>query len=123
MTGTNSCSSCGGPLASEVERPAVCVACAFALALEPTLDGELVASADHVGQGAIGGDERVGPYRLRRIIGEGGMGHVYEATQNQPVKRRVALKRIKRGMDSEQILRRFESERQALALMSHPNIA
>ena len=97
--------------------------CAFDYALEPTLDGERVPSSDRVGPEAMGDDEWVGPYRLRRTIGEGGMGHVYEATQDRPVKRRVALKRIKRGMDSEQILRRFESERQALALMSHPNIA
>ena len=123
MTDSGSCSSCGGPLAPEVEGAAVCVTCAFALALEATLDGELVTPSDRAGPEAIVSDEWVGPYRLRRIIGEGGMGHVYEATQDQPVKRRVALKRIKRGMDSEQILRRFESERQALALMSHPNIA
>jgi non-specific serine/threonine protein kinase/serine/threonine-protein kinase len=99
------------------------VRCAYALALEATLDSDLATPSDGVGGGAVVGDELVGPYRLKRIIGEGGMGHVYEATQEQPVRRRVALKRIKRGMDSEQILRRFESERQALALMSHPNIA
>ncbi len=123
MTDSISCSSCGGPLAPDVVSASVCVTCAFALALEATLDGELVTPSDRVGSEPIEGDEWVGPYRLRRIIGEGGMGHVYEATQDQPVKRRVALKRIKRGMDSEQILRRFASERQALALMSHPNIA
>src|SRR5437870_4805090 len=66
---------------------------------------------------------RVGPYKLLQVIGEGGMGVVYMAEQEQPVKRRVALKLIKPGMDSRQVLSRFEAERQALALMDHPNIA
>ena len=65
----------------------------------------------------------VGPYRLLQKIGEGGMGVVYMAEQKEPVKRRVALKIIKPGMDSRQIVARFEAERQALALMDHPNIA
>jgi len=68
------------------------------------------------------GDE-IGPYRLVRRVGEGGMGVVFEAEQHDPVRRRVALKLIKWGMDTEQVVARFESERQALALMSHPNIA
>ena len=62
-------------------------------------------------------------YKLRQEIGEGGMGTVYLAEQTQPVKRQVALKLIKPGMDSRNVLARFESERQALALMDHPNIA
>ena len=65
----------------------------------------------------------VGPYHLHQQLGEGGMGTVWVADQEQPVKRRVALKVIKAGMDSEQIIRRFEAERQALALMDHSNIA
>jgi serine/threonine protein kinase/tetratricopeptide (TPR) repeat protein len=65
----------------------------------------------------------VGPYKLLQQIGEGGMGTVYMAEQTEPVKRRVALKVIKLGMDSRQIIARFEAERQALALMDHPNIA
>ena len=64
-----------------------------------------------------------GRYKLRQEIGEGGMGSVYLAEQTQPVKRQVALKLIKPGMDSRTVLARFESERQALALMDHPNIA
>ena len=64
-----------------------------------------------------------GRYKLRQEIGEGGMGSVYLAEQTQPVKRMVALKLIKPGMDSRTVLARFESERQALALMDHPNIA
>jgi len=65
----------------------------------------------------------VGPYKLLQEIGEGGMGTVYMAEQERPVRRRVALKLIRPGMDSRQVIGRFEAERQALALMDHPNIA
>jgi eukaryotic-like serine/threonine-protein kinase len=65
----------------------------------------------------------IGPYKLLEQIGEGGMGLVFAAEQRQPVKRRVALKIIKPGMDSRQVVARFEAERQALAIMDHPNIA
>jgi non-specific serine/threonine protein kinase/serine/threonine-protein kinase len=67
--------------------------------------------------------ERIGPYRILQKIGTGGMGEVYEAQQEKPLRRRVALKSIKWGMDTEQVVLRFESERQALALMDHPNVA
>jgi tetratricopeptide (TPR) repeat protein len=66
---------------------------------------------------------RLGPYKLLQEIGEGGMGTVWMAEQQEPVRRLVALKVIKAGMDSVQIIARFEAERQALALMDHPNIA
>jgi serine/threonine protein kinase/tetratricopeptide (TPR) repeat protein len=66
---------------------------------------------------------RVGPYKLLQQIGEGGMGVVYMAEQEQPVRRKVALKIIKPGMDSMQVVARFEAERQALAMMDHTNIA
>jgi len=65
----------------------------------------------------------IGPYKLLQQIGEGGMGTVFMAEQTHPVQRKVALKLIKPGMDSRQIIARFEAERQALALMDHPNIA
>jgi non-specific serine/threonine protein kinase/serine/threonine-protein kinase len=65
----------------------------------------------------------IGPYRLVRQLGEGGMGVVYHAQQLQPIRRDVALKIIKPGMDSKQVIARFESERQALAMMDHGNIA
>lgn len=68
-------------------------------------------------------DQNIGPYRLLEPIGEGGMGIVYAGEQREPVKRRVAVKIIKPGMDSREILARFEAERQALAMMDHPNIA
>jgi serine/threonine protein kinase/tetratricopeptide (TPR) repeat protein len=65
----------------------------------------------------------IGPYKLIELIGEGGMGTVWMAQQTEPVKRLVALKLIKAGMDSKQVIARFEAERQALALMDHANIA
>ncbi|HXW17312.1 MAG TPA: serine/threonine-protein kinase, partial [Candidatus Acidoferrales bacterium] len=65
----------------------------------------------------------IGPYRLLELIGEGGMGEVWLAEQRVPVRRRVALKLIKAGMDTREVVARFESERQALALMDHPAIA
>src|SRR5262245_45970674 len=65
----------------------------------------------------------IGPYKLLEQIGEGGMGLVYMAEQQQPVRRLVALKLVKPGMDSKQVIARFEAERQALAMMDHPNIA
>ena len=68
-------------------------------------------------------DTVVGPYRIRQRIGEGGFGVVYMAEQEEPVRRMVALKIIKPGMDTRQVIARFEAERQALALMDHPNIA
>jgi eukaryotic-like serine/threonine-protein kinase len=65
----------------------------------------------------------IGPYKLLQQIGEGGMGTVFMAEQTEPVKRKVALKIIKAGMDSKQVIARFEAERQALAMMDHVNIA
>ena len=65
----------------------------------------------------------IGRYKLLEKIGEGGFGEVWMAKQREPVKRRVALKVVKLGMDSRQIVARFEAERQALAMMDHPNIA
>jgi serine/threonine protein kinase len=80
----------------------------------PTVDEP----ADGEGAGMV-----IGPYKLLQQIGEGGMGTVYMAEQTHPVHRNVALKIIRPGMDSRQVIARFEAERQALALMDHPNIA
>jgi WD40 repeat protein/serine/threonine protein kinase/tetratricopeptide (TPR) repeat protein len=79
----------------------------------PTADAPLAEGAGTV----------IGPYKLLQQIGEGGMGVVYMADQTEPVERRVALKIIKPGMDTQQVIARFEAERQALAMMDHPNIA
>ena len=65
----------------------------------------------------------IGPYKLLQQIGEGGMGVVFMAEQTEPIQRTVALKIIKPGMDTRQVIARFEAERQALAMMDHPNIA
>src|SRR5215216_1841146 len=67
--------------------------------------------------------ESIGPFRILERIGEGGMGVIYKAEQRTGVRRTVALKVIKIGMDTKEVLARFEAERQALALMSHGNIA
>ena len=66
---------------------------------------------------------RIGPYKILQLIGEGGFGSVFMAEQEKPVSRKVALKIIKLGMDTRQVVARFEQERQALAMMDHPNIA
>jgi eukaryotic-like serine/threonine-protein kinase len=69
------------------------------------------------------GGEQIGPYRLVEILGEGGMGIVYRAEQEVPLRREVALKLIRRGLDTDRVVARFDSERQALARMDHPSIA
>jgi WD40 repeat protein/serine/threonine protein kinase len=100
----------GGFLAQPAEAPVATVdSAAEEVAGEPT-GGEAVGDV-------------IGPYKLLQKLGEGGMGTVWVAEQQRPVKRRVALKVIKPGLDSAQVLRRFEAERQALALMDHTNIA
>lgn len=80
-------------------------------------------AAGTAGSLSEGGLTRVGPYRLIERIGEGGFGSVFLAEQEKPVRRQVALKIIKLGMDTREVIARFEQERQALAIMDHPNIA
>jgi serine/threonine protein kinase len=89
------------------------------------LEAPVVAPAGTVAEPARGEGPGtvVGPYKLLEPIGEGGFGVVYMAEQQQPIRRKVALKVLKPGMDSKQVLARFEAERQALALMDHPHIA
>ncbi|MGE0482283.1 MAG: protein kinase [Phycisphaerae bacterium] len=90
------------------------------------LTGADATLATGAGAPAAGDDAlplRIGPYRLVEKLGEGGFGTVYVAEQEQPVQRRVALKILKAGMDTRQVVARFEAERQALALMDHPHIA
>jgi len=85
--------------------------------------GAAAPTADYPGRDERAGAVIGGKYALVEPIGEGGMGAVWRAKQTEPVKRFVAVKLIKAGMDSKQVLARFEAERQALALMDHPNIA
>jgi len=85
----------------------------------------LVAQPEPVESGALAAalPESIGPFRILRRLGEGGFGEVFEAEQQQPLRRRVALKVLKAGMDTQAVLARFAAERQALALMDHPSVA
>jgi WD40 repeat protein/serine/threonine protein kinase len=135
MTETSArCPRCGAPLTGGGEE--ICPACLIRLALDPPADDatRLTPPPDDAtrltpvtGATASGTErgrlERIGPYRIVRVLGEGGMGVVYLAEQHEPIRRTVALKVIKLGMDTREVVARFESERQALALMDHPNIA
>jgi eukaryotic-like serine/threonine-protein kinase len=80
-----------------------------------------IAAAPNTSGSMIG--QAIGPYRILDQLGEGGMGQVYLAEQHQPVQRKVALKVVRTGMETRQVLARFDAERQALALMNHPNVA
>src|SRR3954452_237211 len=86
----------------------------------PAYDGNRTTDSEPIAERP--GDE-IGPYKLLEQIGEGGFGVVFMAEQQRPVRRRVALKVIKPGMDTRQVIARFDAERQAIALMDHPNIA
>jgi serine/threonine protein kinase/tetratricopeptide (TPR) repeat protein len=115
MPNDRRCSECGTPLRDDAPKGG-CPACALrgALALSVNVVEEEVTEKS---------GDWIGPYKLVQQIGEGGCGVVYMAEQDEPVRRRVALKVIKLGMDTKQVMARFEIERQALALMDHPNIA
>src|SRR5262245_58387791 len=95
----------------------------MALYCAQTKDLVVDSSASTVASNFDGPEKLMGPYRCIRQIGEGGMGVVYHAQQLQPIRRDVALKIIKPGMDTREVISRFETERQALAVMDHPNIS
>ena len=86
----------------------------------PQLPFELGTDADH-GPARVG--EQIGPYQVQEILGEGAFAVVYRADQHEPVRREVALKIVKLGMDTRQVIARFKVERQALAVMDHPHVA
>ncbi|MCA9300341.1 MAG: serine/threonine protein kinase [Phycisphaerales bacterium] len=88
--------------------------------LEPPVDGAGWRAVVH---GAAEAPKVIGPYHVLRQVGEGGFGYVYEARQDEPIERRVALKIVKPGMDSEGVLRRFAAERRTLSQLEHANIA
>src|SRR5687767_7460882 len=88
----------------------------------PDADAAFVTASEVVKRGGEDPDQ-IGSYDVLEPIGEGGMAIVYKAQQQRPVRRTVALKLIKLGMDTRQFVARFESERQALAMMDHPNVA
>jgi len=113
------CPDCGAAIPPGQPK-GLCATCALKGALE--LSGEDSTSTVAVHPTPDAG-ERIGRYKLLEKIGEGGCGVVYMAEQEEPVRRRVALKVIKPGMDTREVIARFEAERQALALMEHPHIA
>jgi serine/threonine protein kinase len=129
MTASRICAKCGATLSAESALD-VCPRCVAAQVLAPqTVPDATDATARPAGTIALEfgsleqpGD-RIGRYKLFQKIGEGGCGVVYMAEQEEPVRRRVALKVIKLGMDTKSVIARFEAERQALAMMDHPNIA
>jgi Tol biopolymer transport system component/serine/threonine protein kinase len=122
MAPAEHCHRCGTALDETGPLERLCARCLLTLALNTTDRPTSTVSPESV---ASGRDvpEPIGPYRLLSKLGEGGMGVVYLAKQTAPLRRRVALKVIKRGMDSAEVIARFESERQALALLNHPGIA
>lgn len=93
------------------------------LAIDADADGFLEPDPLSLMPSGAAAPSQIGPYAILRPIGEGGFGVVYLAEQTSPIRRRVAVKVIKPGMDSASVIRRFESERQTLALLEHPNIA
>jgi tetratricopeptide (TPR) repeat protein/serine/threonine protein kinase len=106
-----------------LDRPVAGPVVTGAYTPDPSLEGAGEAQAERPEAQLEGPGTIIGPYKLIQQIGEGGMGTVFMAHQAEPVKRIVALKIIKPGMDSKQVVARFEAERQALAVMDHPNIA
>ena len=114
------CPECGRELPLSAPD-GLCSKCLVSLAIgKSEIETEVTDEADNPHE-AVG--STIGRYRLLEQIGEGGFGAVYMAEQREPVTRKVALKIIKLGMDTKQVIARFESERQALAMMDQPNIA
>jgi WD40 repeat protein/serine/threonine protein kinase len=121
MVVERACTKCGVELPSHVQGY-LCPKCLFLAAVFGTsasAEASEVAAEIHAAENP----ETIGRYKILQKIGEGGCGIVYMAEQQEPLRRRVALKVIKLGMDTKRVIARFEAERQALALMDHPNIA
>ena len=128
--GARRCQQCGALLPTDAPALTLCPFCLYRLGLDAAskeidglaADSQLQTETVDVSP-PPGHPDRIGPYRILQPLKEGGMGIVYLAEQQEPIRRRVALKLIKPGMDSREVVARFESERQALALMDHPSIA
>jgi len=123
MESVSRCRTCGKALTDAAGPPGICSVC-LSLADSATIDSSSRDAGAPVRQPTQDGHpQRIGPYRILKVLGQGGMGVVYLAEQEHPIRRQVALKVIKRGMDTSEVVARFESERQALAVMNHENIA
>ena len=124
MATERTCPQCGTMLSSDALE-GLCPTCvgraAFASVGAAEISPEIEAEFARLKPEEVG--EQIGPYKLMEQIGQGGFGTVWVADQERPVRRRVALKIIKLGMDTKEVIARFEQERQALALMDHPHIA
>jgi serine/threonine protein kinase/tetratricopeptide (TPR) repeat protein len=121
------CPQCGDPLGSG-DPAGLCPKCLIMGAFDSSISESSLGADESVTHTidtatAVAVDDDFGRYRILRPLGEGGMGTVYLAEQLEPIRRRVALKVVKLGMDTAQVLARFHNERQALAMMDHPNIA
>jgi serine/threonine protein kinase/tetratricopeptide (TPR) repeat protein len=118
-----SCPQCGAELASG-NAAGLCPKCLIEGAFDSSLGGTFESGTETIKTAPVAGaDDDFGRYRIVRPLGEGGMGTVYLAEQHEPIRRLVAIKVVKLGMDTTQVLARFANERQSLAIMDHPNIA
>ena len=116
------CPQCGAESGSD-DPAGLCPQCLIQGAFESSVGADESGTQTIDTASAAIGEDDFGRYQILRPLGEGGMGTVYLAEQREPIRRRVALKVVKLGMDASQVLARFDNERQALAMMDHPNIA
>lgn len=118
------CPQCGAE--GESDAAGLCALCLMVGAFDTETGVTLSPSGDDTlpaGRQTQTAADGFGPYRILKVLGEGGMGTVYLAEQSEPIRRQVALKVVKPGMDTSQVLARFNNERQTLAMMDHPNVA
>ena len=120
MSGDSKCLGCGKSPGRTLSPEGLCGECVQQISTAATPPSQ---SGEEPIRPTLDFPDRIGSFKILDVLGEGGMGIVYLAEQEEPIRRRVALKLIKSGMDTRRVVARFESERQALALMSHPNIA
>src|SRR5579863_4653200 len=118
----SNCPQCGGELGAS-DPAGLCPKCLIQGAFDSSVGANKSGTETTNTATVAASDDDYGRYQILRPLGEGGMGTVYLAEQRDPIRRRVALKVVKLGMDTGEVLARFANERQALAMMDHPNIA